>query len=381
MNVNEWKERLKAKVEGEGPLPAPDVSWDALEAGMAGIERRRIAWRWTGAVAAVAAVIAGVALVLPWSRSDANGISPIIADSIIAETESKTVDEARLLAMADVRPGRKTSPAQPKEVYAPETVAACDVETAADESNDGAEPAGVHNAKSNLEERPSSEENATIVNAAANANISEDDALWAELGRETNRKPRRGKLSLGIGSGFVAGSNIGDADYSAPPMDDPNPGGIMTDPAEPSTSSKESITLGFPTSFGVSAKYAFNKRFFVLGGLSATSCNVSSKAIDGERLWYFGPSVGAGVNLYQNTNFSAYSAASGKLDWCVSRRDLPLLPSMNLSAGVQFRLGSVTWLYAEPQLEYAFRSENSVAKVSFENPVQFALSVGLRLDL
>ncbi|NLD21760.1 MAG: hypothetical protein GX664_04680 [Bacteroidales bacterium] len=366
MNVNEWKNKLKDKVENGDSLPAPGMSWDSLEAGMASIERRRVVWKWTGVATAIAAAIAGIALVLPWAGPQSIETAPGIAEADSPKTEIieivKDIPAAsNLLAVADIRPTKRASHTNPAAVVAEDNV-----------SNDI-----VHD--ENIDEEDVKAEQ-TEETHRTESEVYNENALWPELEQEESIKVKRGRLSFGLGSGFATASD-GDLHFGEHSYYDPIAGVCFTDPSTPSTP-KRSYKLDFPVSFGVSAKYTFNNGLFLIGGISATTCHcVIFDEFNGGQLWYLGPSAGVGVNFYQNANFSAYTAATGQLDWCVSHYYMPILPSANLSAGVQFRLGSISWLFAEPQLKYTFKSENSTTIVSFDKPFQFSVNLGLRFEL
>ena len=358
MNVNEWKNKLKDKVENGDSLPAPGVSWDSLEAGMASIERRRVVWKWTGVATAFAAAIAGIALLLPWAGPQSIETAPGIAEADLPKTE---IVESVKVAVADIRPTKRASHTLPAAVVPVDNV-----------SNEIEPDENINEANVKAEQ--------TEETHGTESEIYNENALWTELEQEENTKVNRGRLSFGVGSGFATTSN-GDLNFGEHSYYDPISGVCFTDPSTPSTP-KRSYKLDFPVSFGVSAKYTFNNGLFLIGGISATTCHcVIFDEFDGGQLWYLGPSAGVGVNFYQNANFYAYTAATGQLDWCVSHYYMPILPSANLSAGVQFRLGSVSWLFAEPQLKYTFKSENSTTIVSFDKPFQFSVNLGLRFEL
>jgi opacity protein-like surface antigen len=161
-----------------------------------------------------------------------------------------------------------------------------------------------------------------------------------------------------------------------------------------------------PVSVGLTVHKELSKHFALETGLIYTY--LSSELSAGsdtdyykqdQTLHYVGIPLKANVSLYKKERTDLYATAGGMIEKCVSGKIKnayyehgerfytsssslqtdPLLFSLTLSAGIQYRLGDYFSVYAEPGIGYYFDDGSPIASVRKDKPFNFNLLCGVRM--
>lgn len=250
--------------------------------------------------------------------------------------------------------------------------------------------------------------------------IFEDSGDFSTLDEDASRvSGRRKELSLKLavasssfsstshsGYGAMYGSSVAAFRFSATPVADDGYSAVLlkNNYQEVSTTSRHYL----PVNVGFSLGWEFAPGFSLSAGVDYT-CLVSdlSSGTDATRyetrqtLHYLGIPVTLEWSFVQRSRLRAYLYAGGQARKAVygtsSTRyvidsapwepviekigETPLQWSAGAGAGVEYMLGDKVGLYAEPGLNYYFDNGSPVENVFKSRPMNFNLTLGLRLKL
>ncbi|MCF0167952.1 MAG: hypothetical protein HUJ93_04835 [Bacteroidales bacterium] len=386
MENNDWLKSLKDRVERCDSFPEPTTSWEAIEADMDAMLRRRKIVRTFGAVIAGAAALASIFLILPESKETSETELIPLADNAVPEV-ARSSEAATEATLAEVMAAENISQfiaqavtGEIEDSAATEVVAAADMVEVEEAEAEQASPGRVEAVRPEFNQ---SEEKSTPEEKVA-ATISFDDFPIEK--EPSHSRSRRASIALSAGSKVQGISVFEDAVAGPIGSDIAKPGDsgesfLKPDPIQKPIPEKKEATLGIPLSFGLSLRYDISRLLFVTAGVSAAIRDVSGLGISDRQFWSVGPSAGVGINLFDREKVNLYVAASGDAGWSVTHKDFPMICSAGVALGGQIRLGGAMWLYAEPQFRYSFKTENGSCRAIYSDPRQFALNIGLRLDL
>ncbi|HOG24917.1 MAG TPA: hypothetical protein PLM86_01870 [Bacteroidales bacterium] len=160
-----------------------------------------------------------------------------------------------------------------------------------------------------------------------------------------------------------------------------------------------------PVSFGVVASFPLSERWYVESGLLATRLASSIYSVHSMRrdepvfvtdrvLWYLGVPLKIRWNFLQGRFFTAYAAAGGAVEKCISfdyeqsmedgkiqltPRDMPIMWSFLATFGAQYNIVKGVGLFAEPGVSfYPENKKMPVNTIRTDKPLNFNINAGLR---
>lgn len=163
-----------------------------------------------------------------------------------------------------------------------------------------------------------------------------------------------------------------------------------------------------PIRAGVSVGFGITDRLTMTTGLNYSYLSSDITAGDAysgmktdQRLHFIGLPLALTYKVWGNRNISVYATAGGGIDFCVGgkshseylsggiatetsdedTRDSRPQWSVNAAAGVQYNFTPLIGVYVEPGLGYYFDNHSDVTTIYKDKPVNFNLSLGLRLML
>ena len=167
------------------------------------------------------------------------------------------------------------------------------------------------------------------------------------------------------------------------------------------------IDHNLPIMVGLTLRYNLNQRLGVSSGLtySLLTSKLRSESVnyfydDRQTLHYLGVPLNINYKLWQNNNFSTYISAgglvekniAGKLssDYYIDNKlqsstdekitSKQLQWSINSAVGLEYRLSDNFGIYAEPGVAYYFKNNSEIETIYKEQPINFNLSLGLRIN-
>ena len=167
------------------------------------------------------------------------------------------------------------------------------------------------------------------------------------------------------------------------------------------------IDHNLPIMVGLTLRYNLNQRLGVSSGLtySLLTSKLRSESVnyfydDRQTLHYLGVPLNINYKLWQNNNFSTYISAgglvekniAGKLssDYYIDNKlqsstdekitSKQLQWSINSAVGLEYRLSDNFGIYAEPGVAYYFKNNSEIETIYKERPINFNLSLGLRIN-
>lgn len=163
-----------------------------------------------------------------------------------------------------------------------------------------------------------------------------------------------------------------------------------------------------PVKVGMSARFRVARRVSLEAGLNYSyhSSDIASGDDNGgykavQKLHFVGVPVSVSYDIWHTDYLEVYASAGGAAEFCVSGRshtdyisgsevvrtssadvrDSRPQWSVGASAGVQYNLGSLVGIYAEPGVSYYFDNGSGVSTIYKDKPLNFNLSVGLRFTI
>ena len=188
----------------------------------------------------------------------------------------------------------------------------------------------------------------------------------------------------------------------------------MNEPADrelknQSAQSSQEVHHRQPVRFGMSVRYALNRRWSVEGGLTysrhyseITKKSGQYASETQQTLHFIGIPLNANYRIWSNKRFQIYASAgamgekmmSGKTRTKARYADtsaenettekvkMPEIQlSVNAGIGAECQLDKVFSVYVEPGVSHHFKNGNNLATIYKDRPTNFNLNIGLRCSL
>lgn len=382
----------------------PEGLWEALEAQLP--SQKHHAWAWMGGIAAglAFAVLAAVLVVTRNTRSHFNSsfTAPLLTDvpnSVSAGESNTRISEVELSNMPETGFSGKLKERSDeyRNVFAEDKL----------DSTKEPQSELAENLQSELgEESPS--------DFAEDSRPSLEEYLAQTIGIEPESRDKRLAFNAFAAGATGAGHSV--RNVSAGPVnsvglenaswkDSPLLGVMLLNQGrESQTKTRHSL----PVRFGFGLSYNFNDKLQASTGLSYSVLNSSSfegtdnNYIEGKQsLHYIGMPISLNYICYTSGNLDLYASGGALVEKCVGGKTVqkfvlegkahqekvdeidvrPWQFSLNLSAGVQYRLSRHASVYLEPGLAYYFKDGTRLNTVYKEKPLNFDLRLGFRLQL
>ena len=401
MNKNEFDIQVRNILQDAQESVSPSV-WEGVQAGLARKRRAAAFWRWTGAVAAAAAIFSGV--VLLWPVAEPNHSNPII----IAETSPEDILESPVV-QEDVFPAEETVVEQVpvrRPVRLAQMVKASAPENPAADETPAAEVTPAADASPAVTAAPAAAVEA-VPETAVPEQIEEsaDQSLFNRLAYEDSKNRFDQDWSLAVSGNLedrrrgTVKSSVAPHFYSAPPLGAQE--GIYNESPEVSFSLPFSAGIGVNWQFhrhwavGVGLRYTNLSRTFV-GDYVGNGFRCTQTDIDNHQHW-----LGIPLNVYyvfvDSGRWRVHTFAGGSMEFLAdnnylihgAQKDIhfhqrgatPPQFSAGLGLGVDFKLTPWLGLYLDPAFRYYFRPDLQPRSLRTIQPLRFDIEAGLRFSL
>lgn len=397
-NANNWLDEVVRRVENVGGA-VPEGAWEAISKGVSRKKRQKRAYLITAA--ALLGAAAAITPFILFRGGETVGNEPLVQTPYIAQNEvsaatetaiSEPKAEERAVSSPVVQRGSKVS--EPE--MAATVVEIVDPEAIEPEKKE--EPVKTAEPEKKISE--------------PEKKVEENDfeRLLASLPEE-DETPRR-RIIVTVGGNLGLASDRSDDIWSigvvsatkAPEMEFSNATNFFYGlPLSKKTASGETNSVrssafryrhNFPVSARIAISYPFSERIAAETGISYTllSSSILSPSASGtetsmQTLHFIGLPVNLRYTLYEMGRSSLYASAGGAMEKCVSAKIngkpfniKPLFWSANCGAGYQVSIARGLGLFLEAGGSYHLRNEATSYTVYDENPLQFSLQVGLRIQ-
>lgn len=405
MKKNEFDIQVRNLLQNAQESVSPSV-WEGVQAGLARKRRAAAFWRWTGAVAAAAAVLGGVVLLWPADRQEHS--NPII---ILAETPSEDLMEVPAVQEELLPAGETAAPSTPQvnrpvrlaQVAKKPAAAPVAQETALVQESVPVQDAAPVQEASPTKDATSVQEVAPVRETASQPREN-DQVLFNQLAYEEESKYNAGK-----GWSLAVSGNLEDkrrntlspytaTRYSAPPLSATE--GIYNESPEVSFSLPFSVGVGLDWQFakhwavGLGLRYTNLSRTFV-GDYVGDGYRLPQTDIDNHQHW-----LGIPVNVYYafvNTDrWRVHVFTGGSMEFLVdndylvhgTQKDIHYHQrgtrpqfSAGLGLGVEFKITPWLGVYLDPSFRYYFRPDLQPRSLRTIQPLRFDIEAGLRFSL
>lgn len=163
-----------------------------------------------------------------------------------------------------------------------------------------------------------------------------------------------------------------------------------------------------PIKLGVSINYKINDRWSLQTGFTysylSSDFTINSrgeKNIKEQKLHYVGLPLSASYSIWHNNSINIYATAGGEAEKLVNGKAKTtydangtetystteniksnrLLFSTNAAAGIEYKADKSLSLYAEPGISYHFKNGSDITNIYTENPFNFNLNIGIRINI
>lgn len=407
----QWIDDVRQKMDSYEE-PAPEVSWQEIDKALAaqrhGKARVVPLWRRVAA-AAIVMLVAGTG----WMFF--NEVNNMELDNQAMQTHTSamptsttqhggTTVETAVTASATVGARRRSKPDGSGNVAVVQSVAPDPLTVAADNVD---QPL--------TEQTPTAEPSAADTKKGNKATPTRYNSLFES---ETTVTKRIGEHRLVakayVGNGMIRHADNGNVGYylsAANPIGpydntmDATNNGMLAETASPETVNADHHQ---PVRYGLSLRYGLDDRWSVNAGLCYSYLR-SDIEVSGDfyrrekvqKIHYVGIPVAVNYALYRSSRFNAYLSAGATVEKMVggstyektiedgtttasAKEDVttrPMQLSVNGAVGAEYMLTDKVGLYAEPGLSYYFDNGSSLKTIYSEKPLNFNLSVGLRLSI
>ena len=383
-NANNWLDEVVRRVENVGGA-VPEGAWEAISKGVSRKKRQKRAYLITAA-----ALLGAAAAITPFvllRGGETGGNEPLVQTPYIAQNEVSAATETAIsepkaeedaVSSPVVQRGSKDS--EPE--MAATVIEIVDPEAIEPEKKEKpvktAEPE-----KKISEPKKKTEENdferLLAVTVGGNLGLASDrsDDIWSVGIVSATKAP---EMEFAGSPGFF---------YGLP---------LSKKAASGETNSVRSSAFSyrhhFPVSASIAISYPFSERIAAETGISYTilSSSILSPSASGtetsmQTLHFIGLPVNLRYTLYEIGRSSLYASAGGAMEKCVSAKIngkpfniKPLFWSANCGAGYQVSIARGLGLFLEAGGSYHLRNEATSYTVYDENPLQFSLQAGLRIQ-
>lgn len=405
MKKNEFDIQVRNLLQNAQESVSPSV-WEGVQAGLARKRRAAAFWRWTGAVAAAAAVLGGV--VLLWPADQQEHSNPII---ILAETPSEDLMEVPAVQVELLPAGETAAPSTPQvnrpvrlaQVAKKPAAAPVAQETALVQESVPVQDAAPVQEASPTKDAASVQEVAPVRETASQPREN-DQVLFNQLAYEEESKYNAGK-----GWSLAVSGNLEDkrrntlssytaTRYSAPPLSATE--GIYNESPEVSFSLPFSVGAGLDWQFakhwavGLGLRYTNLSRTFV-GDYVGDGYRLPQTDIDNHQHW-----LGIPVNVYyafvNTSRWRVHVFTGGSMEFLVdndylvhgTQKDIHYHQrgtrpqfSAGLGLGVEFKITPWLGVYLDPSFRYYFRPDLQPRSLRTIQPLRFDIEAGLRFSL
>lgn len=389
MKENEFDIQVRNLLQDAQESVSPSV-WEGVQAGLARKRRAAAFWRWTGAVAAAAAILAGV--VLLWPAAEQEHSNPII----LAETSAEDIPQAPVV-QENVLPAEEVTVPVTTPVQRPVRLAQVQ------EAPVSEEIPSVTAEQETEEKAPAAA--AASVSASAPQEVTEkvaDQTVFNRLAYEESRKNFAGGWSVDVSGNLEDKrrgtlSSLAPRRYSAPMLGAAE--GIYNENPEVSFSLPFSVGVGVNWQFarhwavGASLRYTNLSRTFV-GDYVGDGFRYTQTDIDNHQHW-----LGIPVNVYfafvNSSRWRVHVFTGGSMEFLVDndylvhgiQKDIHYHQrgarpqfSAGLGLGVEFKITPWLGLYLDPSFRYYFRPDLQPRSLRTIQPLRFDLEAGLRFS-
>ena len=399
----QWKETMRRKL-GDYEQSAPELSWTDIERAVkerkTSSARARVVPLWVkGAVsaAAIALIVIAISMLLP--RKNAPSVANIAKRHKVINTNTATNNivasnpKATLVAYEAVRQ-------YAKGVY----------NTNAKDVNGEIMLLSLQAERSNPTMQDESE---SSNNMTAQTSRGENNYL-AQTSSRQNKSTNRLTAKVYLANAMTGNGNTGTSGIALASAD---PIGYFDETLNSSTSDvlsmqasdvKTTTKYRQPIRLGVRVKYDLNSRWSVESGVtysylsSTTSKKVGNASYDtGQKLNYVGIPLNLDYTIWGDEHFKVYVSGGGMAEKMVSGRSTttysldgqqmsttrekvsirPLQWSVNGGAGIEYSPKSGFGIYAEPGVNYYFKSQDKVPTIYNDKPFNINLNVGIRITI
>ena len=156
---------------------------------------------------------------------------------------------------------------------------------------------------------------------------------------------------------------------------------------------REEIVYDFPVSFGIKIRKGVASRFAIESGLTYTYLHTyTNKERKDIKLHYIGVPLKGVYTISDSRSFSFYGSIGGMVEkqvYGVSKqptgeialKNSNLQWSLSASTGVNYRLGNLVGLFAEPGVSYFFNDGSNIPTIRKDNPLNFSFQIGLSFNI
>lgn len=389
--------------------PLPDGDWNVLQKKYDAVQRHRkaAAWRWFGAAASAAAVLAAVFFLFRsapqevplYSDDDA---SPVRQDASLFEEPVEPFETAGDMMAETAGPvhgisrtadvSESSEPSEFQEVLKPH------------ETTDEYHVPDIVETFDVVKDTPELEK------LIADSNTPKEDDYWDADDFADDMPGRKLRISMGTSaSGGLGGGNV------IPRMMSPSPEPV--DPADTAGAAVQTYSHAepmakahsvsgrslkdtdwqhhMPVSFGVSARFGLSDRLSVSTGLNYTmyASRRTRTYTDGyvekdmQNVHYLGIPLRCDWKIMDKTNLDMYLGFGGQVEKCIYAkagserlRENKLLWSAGVSLGLQYDISDRTALFIEPDISWKL-NRGTLETYRLEHDLMLTARAGFRIDL
>ena len=391
MNEKEFDIQIRNLLQNAEESVSPEV-WEGVRAQLEAKPRVvPLFWRWSGAVAAVAAVVVAAVFLFRPGGQDIHS-NPTIS---IAEVPEATVPVVEEPATEHLFPEVKeqVAPRSSQIAYVPSgtPIAVPEQEVVLPEEQSAAPV------------RSASEVRAIGPDTAQHADV-DDNSLLNRLAFSEKEKASGRGFSL-LASGNIQGNERGEVGpaggmrrYSAPPLGAGE--GVYNESPETSFRLPFSVGLGFKYNFtsrwavGTGIQYTNLGRTFVGDYISAEGFAIPATDIDNQQHW-LGIPLNAYYDIVKRGRWRVHAFAGGAAEFLIdndflihnspkdvhfhSRGQVPQW-SIDGGLGVEFKITPVVGIFLDPSVRYYFNTEAQPRSLRTIQPLRFDLEAGVRFS-
>ena len=395
----DWMDAIREKTLPDGPALSP-ASWETV-----GRRVRRSAAIRRMALAAVAALpVLALIFWAPWKNPVLPGPTPVIPDCSLA-----------ILSDSEGSPAPCPSPSSNPPSFEDKGAKSGDISSKTAQNEDN--PIQTPSLSSNP---PSFEDKGAKSGDISSKTAQNEDKTPGEIPgqagddnqrvREAPRKAERPRIAVGLRAGTGPAGRTSDVALQSAPFIAAlaylNANGTSISPGVKSNASNtlpfvlaantlypEAVnhyTHDLPLTLGLSVRLDLSPRIGVESGLEYAYLHSVEESVAGrldQRLHFIGIPLRADVSLWKWQRFGLYLGMGVKMEKCVSATlgriscEEPRLQwSAEAFGGIQYRIGSLSQLYFQPELSYYF-TRTDLVTYRTEHPLGVSLHVGLRFDL
>ena len=424
----QWRQQLRDKMEGY-QRPAPEVSWEKIDQALDARKPRRL-WLWR--IAAAVAVVLMITGVGYWVSQQGETKQP----PLTAKTENVKQPVETANPVEAITPVEKMTPVPTTSINPIGLISHVGrksqtdlIEPKNEQSSKTEQPSDTIDAtkvetKTSLTKNtgPSTETTLSTHTMAKEMTSPPDWAMGGMARRSYNRLTAKVYISNVMASShFIAeyySSNTGsmpiDSNYQT--VLPSNPNNVLPFNNEPDSGSMaprripkvfrdyHDIRYHQPIRIGFSLRYQLNNNWSIESGLLYTILVTDVKGterrfdpeetapvvggISGTHITalneheyhsYIGLPLNVSYQVWKKRHFDFYVLAGGTIEKMLDAN--PWQFSLNIAAGAEYRLTDHLSFYAEPGMGYYFQNKSSIPTIYQEDPFNFNISLGLRINL